>query len=93
MLPKHRNPSHPGEILKELYLEPLSLTQGQLAAHLGCTRAAVNEILNGKRGVSPEMACRLADAFKTTPELWMNLQRDYDLAQVRKTHKKLSAIA
>jgi addiction module HigA family antidote len=93
MQPKHQNPFHPGEILQELYLEPLGLSQGIVAKHLGCTRAALNEIINGRRGISPKMACRLADAFNTTPELWLNLQRDYDLWQVRKTHKKLSAIA
>lgn len=88
-----RTPSHPGEILNELYMEPLGLTQAALAEHLGCTRTAINEIVRGKRGISPEMACKLADAFKTTPELWLNLQRDYDLYQTRKSHKPVKAIA
>jgi addiction module HigA family antidote len=93
MLPKDRTPSHPGEILKELYIEPLGLTQGGLAEHLGCTRTALNEIIHGKRGISPKMACRLADAFKTTPEMWLNLQRDYDLWEARKDYTPIQSIA
>lgn len=93
MLPTNRTPSHPGEILRELYMEPLELSQGILAKHLGCTRVALNEIVNGHRGITPQMAFRLADAFKTTPELWLNLQRDFDLEQVRKSHKTIPPIA
>jgi addiction module HigA family antidote len=85
----NRTPSFPGEILKELYMEPLGLTQGQLAQHLNCTRSAINEIINGRRGISVEMACRLGDAFGTSPELWLNLQRTYDLWLVRQTHVEL----
>ncbi|MEB3287354.1 MAG: HigA family addiction module antitoxin [Vampirovibrionales bacterium] len=93
MLPKHRKVSHPGEILRELYVEPLGITQQTLSKHLGCTRVAINEILNGHRGITPQMAFRLADAFGTSPELWMNLQRDYDLQEARKHHKRLPSIA
>lgn len=93
MLPTNRTPSHPGEILKELYMEPLNLTQSALAEHLDCTRTALNEIINGKRGISPQMACKLADAFKTTPELWLNLQRDHDLWVTRKNYKPIRSIA
>lgn len=93
MLPKYRNPSHPGEILRDLYMEPLGLTQTRLARHLGCTRAALNELIHGRRGVSPQMALRLADVFKTTPQLWLNLQMDYDLWKAQQQHKSLPAIA
>lgn len=92
MLPKNRKPSHPGEILKELYMEPLGLTQQGLADHLGSTRAAISEIVNGRRGVSPEMALKLADAFSTSPELWENLQRDYDLYRAKAKHKTIPPI-
>ena len=92
-MPENRNPSHPGEILKELYMEPLQLSVTKLAAHLGCTRVALSEIVNCRRGISPAMACRLADVFKTSPELWMNLQISYDLAEAKRKHKKRTAIA
>jgi len=89
MMPKNRRPSHPGEILKELYLDPSGVNQTQLANHLGCTRAALNEIINGKRGITPAMAFKLADTFGTTPELWMNLQTKVDLWKARQHHVKV----
>lgn len=92
MLPKNRKPSHPGEILKDLYMEPLELTQQALADHLGCTRAAISEIVNGRRGISPEMALKLSDAFNTSAELWENLQMDYDLHKAREKHKSIPPI-
>jgi addiction module HigA family antidote len=93
MSSKDRKPSHPGEILQELYMQPLNLTQTDLAEHLGCTRTALNEIIKGKRGISPKMACRLADAFRTTPEMWLNLQRDYDLWETRRDYTPIQSIA
>jgi len=93
MLPQDRTPSHPGEILKELYVTPLGLTQSDLAALLQVTRVAINEIMNGRRGISPSMALKLADAFQTTPQLWMNLQMDYELWRAKKAHKPIRAIA
>lgn len=88
-LPTHRSPTHPGEMLRYEFMEPLGLSQTALAIHLGCTRTALNEIINGKRGVTPEMACRLADAFGTSVEFWMGLQADYDIWQALKRHKKI----
>ena len=82
------NPPHPGEILKELYLKPLELTITATAQGLGVTRKAVSELVNKRFGVSPEMALRLAKAFSTTPESWLNLQQQYDLWLLRKKHKK-----
>jgi addiction module HigA family antidote len=93
MLPTNRQPTHPGEILKELYMGPLGLTQTQLAQYLGIARNGLNEIINGKRSVSPEMAFKLGDAFGTGPEMWMNLQTNYDLYVAGKTHKPLKKIA
>jgi addiction module HigA family antidote len=80
MIPEHRTPTHPGEILKYEFLEPLGLTQAKLARHLKIPMQRVNEIVKGKRGVSPETAWLLAQAFGTTPQFWTNLQMNYDLA-------------
>lgn len=77
------NPPHPGEILKELYIKPLNLTITQVAIGLCVTRKALSELVNGKCGVSPEMATRLAQAFSTTPEHWLNLQQQYDIWKVK----------
>ena len=73
------NPAHPGEILKELCLDPLNLTVTQVAQTLGVARKTLSQLINRKAGISPEMAIRLSKAFKTTPEFWMNLQQQYDL--------------
>ena len=72
-------PVHPGRIIRDDYLEPLKLTTGALAEALGVTRQTMAAILNERSGVSPEMALRLAKAFDTTPDLWITLQRNYDL--------------
>jgi addiction module HigA family antidote len=72
-------PPHPGEILKELYLEPLGLTITETAEGLGITRKTLSELVNYKANMSPEMAIRLSIAFDTTPEMWMNLQKTYTL--------------
>lgn len=79
MLKRALEPSHPGEILRGLYLEPLNLTQEEAAISLGVTRKTFSMLLNGKQGISAEMALRLAKAFKTTTDLWMSLQNTYDL--------------
>lgn len=72
-------PIHPGQILKEMYLEPLNLNQTDAAANLGVARKTLSMLLNGHQGVSAEMALRLSKAFNTTPELWLNMQRNFDL--------------
>ena len=76
---RKRPPTHPGRILREDYLEPLDLTVTKLAMHLGVSRKTLSKILNEHASVSPEMALRLSKAFKTTPALWLNLQKEYDL--------------
>lgn len=73
------NPPHPGEIIKELCLDPLELSITEAAEALGVSRKTLSSILNGRAGISPEMAIRLSKAFGTTPESWMNQQAQYDL--------------
>ncbi len=77
-------PVHPGRIIRDDYVEPLELTIGGLAQSLGVTRQTMTAIINERSGVSPEMALRLSEAFDTTPELWMTMQRNYDLYLARK---------
>lgn len=83
LLPENRVPTHPGEILRLEFLEPLGITQVALAAHIGVPVQRVNELVRGKRGVTPDTAWLLAQAFETTPDFWMNLQAAYDLARTR----------
>jgi len=85
-IPKHRPPTTPGEILKELFLAPAGLSQLQLATHLGWTPAKVNNLISGRLGVSAESALSLADAFGTTPQLWMNAQAATDLWKAAQRH-------
>ncbi|MCA9314728.1 MAG: HigA family addiction module antidote protein [Planctomycetes bacterium] len=87
MRPTHRLPTHPGQILLHEFLEPMGITQVALAAHLGVPVQRVNEIVRGKRGVTAETAWMLAQAFETSPELWVNLQTSYDLARSRPARK------
>ncbi len=77
-----RKPTHPGVILKEEFIEPLNLSQTQLACELETTFKTVNEIVNEKRSVSPEMALRLSRYFGTSVEIWLNLQNQYDVCRV-----------
>jgi addiction module HigA family antidote len=83
MLPENRIPSHPGEILLEEFLRPMRLTQVALARHIGVPLQRVNQIISGKRGITPATAWLLSRAFGTTPEFWVNLQAAYDLARSR----------
>jgi addiction module HigA family antidote len=79
MRKRNRPPSHPGEILKEMYLEPLTLSVTDLAKHLGVSRMIVSKIVNERAPVTADMALRLAKVFDTTPNLWLGLQKEYDL--------------
>lgn len=87
MLPENRIPTHPGEVLSEEFLKPLGLTQVALAEHLGVPVQRINELVRGKRGVTPETAWLLAGAFGTTPDFWINLQTSRDLAATRPTQE------
>jgi addiction module HigA family antidote len=83
MLPENRIPTHPGEILLEEFLVPLELSQVAFARHIGVPVQRINEIVRGKRGVTPDTAWLLSQALRTTPEFWINLQSAYDLARNR----------
>jgi len=80
-------PVHPGEVLREEFLKPLGITQSQLAKELGVSFRAVNELVNEKRALSPEMAIKLAKRFNTSPQFWLGLQMDYDLWKAAKRMK------
>ena len=83
------NPPHPGEVLRQLCLEPLGLSVTEAARGLGISRKTLSAILNGRAGISPEMAVRLSLAFSTTSESWLNHQVQYDLWQAEKRRKNL----
>lgn len=85
MIPEHRTATHPGEILLVEFLKPLGLTQKSLAEHLRVPVQRINELVRGKRGITPHTAWLLAGALGTSPELWMNLQANYDLSSTRPT--------
>ena len=80
-LPTHRAPTHPGEMLSEEFLKPLGITQTEAARQLGISYVRLNEIINGRRGVTPDTALRLSRRFGMTPEFWLGLQTDWDLYQ------------
>ncbi len=92
MLPKHRPPTHPGEILLEEFLRPLNLSQEQFAKYLGgsWTQPKVSEIINKKRRVTEAIALDFADVSGTSAEFWMNLQNRYDLWFARLEHRDYS---
>jgi addiction module HigA family antidote len=83
MIPENRVPTHPGVILKEEFLDPLGLSQVELARHLGVSSQRINELVRGKRGVTPETAWLLSQAFGVSPQFWINLQSNHDLARAR----------
>jgi len=83
------NPPHPGLIIKELCIEPLGLTVTDTAKALGISRKTLSSIINGKAGISPEMAVRLSIAFNTTSESWINQQSQYDLWQAEQHRDEL----
>lgn len=84
-----RMPTHPGEILREDFMLPHNLTQVELAKALKTTFRTINEIVNCKRSISPEMALKLARYFVTSPDVWLNLQADYDLYKAKLKSKKI----
>jgi len=86
---KMHDPPHPGEVLKELCLGPLNITVTEAAKALGVSRKTLSAILNGRAGISPEMAIRLSIAFDTTAESWLNQQVQYDLWRAERKRKKL----
>ena len=93
MIPSNRIATHPGVILLKEFLEPLGLTQKALATHVGISVQRVNEIVRGKRGVTPETAWLFSKALQTTPEFWLNLQSIQDLSANRPDHHIESMLA
>ena len=86
------DPPHPGEVLRQLCLEPLNLTVTDAARSLGVSRKTLSRILNGRAGISPEMAVRLSMAFNTSAESWLNQQLQYDLWHAEKTRARLHVV-
>ncbi|MEJ2673460.1 MAG: HigA family addiction module antitoxin [Deltaproteobacteria bacterium] len=86
MLSRNRRPTPPGEILRHEFLEPLGLSQKELAGALGITRVRLSAILRGKRAITPDTAFRLARLFDTTPEFWLGLQTDLNLWDTLQIH-------
>ncbi|MHB9072635.1 MAG: HigA family addiction module antitoxin [Desulfobaccales bacterium] len=85
-----KNPPHPGEIIRDLCLEPMGLTITRAAQGLGGSRKTLSMLVNGHAGISPEMAVRLSQVFGRSPESWLQLQVQFDLAQVRKSAKEIN---
>jgi addiction module HigA family antidote len=90
-----KNPPHAGRVVRQECIEPLHLTVTEAAKRLGVTRQTLNNLVNEKAGVSPEMAIRLSKAFGSSPEVWLGMQMEYDLAQIEKDaeHVKVKRIA
>jgi len=88
-----KNPPHPGEVVLRQCIEPLNLTITDAAAAIGVTRNTLSELVNGKRGISPEMAVRISLVFGGTEEGWLAQQAQYDLAQVRRDRLVLKRLA
>jgi len=87
-VPTLRVPVHPGDVLREDFLRPLGLTQVEVAEHLDVPIQRINELVRGKRGVTPETAWLLAEAFETSPQFWLSLQANYNLARVAQTRTR-----
>lgn len=83
-----RKPTHPGKIIQEDYLKPLSITITEMASKLGVSRKTLSKIINERGAITPDMSLRLSRAFDTTPDLWMNLQKNYDLWQAENLSKE-----
>ncbi len=91
MIKLKRAPTHPGQILKEDFLDEMNLSQTELASALGTTFRTINEIVNEKRSISTEMAIKLSRFFGTSVELWLNLQNQYDIFRI--SNKKKDSIS
>ncbi len=80
----NRNPLHPGIVLQEVYMAEMGLNQSSLAALLGCSPRKINEIVNGKRGISAEFAIELESVLKTSASMWVRMQAEHDLFKARR---------
>jgi len=88
-VPSHRTPTHPGEMLMEEFLIPMGLSQRDLADAIHVPYQRVNDLIHGRRGMTPSTALRLAKFFGTTPELWMNLQLRWELFSARRAEERI----
>ena len=86
------NPAHPGDILLELYLKPLNLSVTAASEQLLISRPRLSDIINGRAGISASMALKLSKAFKTSPQLWLNLQSNYDLWQANQDNEEVKRV-
>ena len=84
-----KNPPHPGRIVRQECIKPLGLTVKEAAERLGVKRQTLNNLVNGKAGISPEMSIRLSKAFGSSPEVWLGIQMEYDLAQASKNADRI----
>lgn len=81
---KNNNPLHPGQVLNEVYMKEMNLNQSQLAELIGCSPRKINEIVNGKRSISPEFAIELEEVLETSAEMWVRMQAEFDLWVARR---------
>jgi antitoxin HigA-1 len=88
-----KNPPHPGRIVRQECLEPLGITVKDAAERLGIQRQTLNNLVNGKAGISPEMSIRLSKAFGSSPEVWLGMQMEYDLAQASKNADRIANLS
>ncbi|ADV46026.1 HigA family addiction module antitoxin [Nitratifractor salsuginis] len=88
-LPTHRAPTHPGEMLLYEFLEPMGISQKELAKAIHVPYQRINELVNGKRGITPSTALRLSKYFSNSPDFWLNLQMRWDLYRARKQEEKI----
>src|SRR5260221_13801698 len=88
-----KNPPHPGRIVRQECIEPLGITVKDAAERLGIQRQTLNNLVNGKAGISPEMSIRLSKAFGSSPEVWLGLQMQYDLPQATKNADRLANLS
>jgi addiction module HigA family antidote len=87
---KNPKPMHPGQVLAEVYMKELDLNQSTLAAKIGCAHRKINEIVNGKRGISADFAIDLERTLDTSAEMWVNMQASYDLWVARQKRRKVA---
>ena len=87
------NPAHPGEVLRDLYLEPVGLSVTEAAVALGVSRKSLSQLINGRSGISPQMALRLEKAFGSTAEHWLTMQQNYDLWHIRRKARPMGVRA
>ncbi len=87
-IPKHRKPTHPGEMLLEEFLLPMGITQRQLADAIHVSYQRINELINGRRGITPSTALRLANFFSMSAEFWLNLQLRWDIYLAQQEERK-----